>query len=66
MDPLNEQTMTNLASIYSTKLKFDDAIRLFKKVLETAPNSAVAYLNLGVCFSEKGKLEEAGATVELS
>ncbi|MDG2032389.1 MAG: sulfotransferase [Rhodospirillales bacterium] len=61
-DPLNGQTITNLATLYSVKSRFDDAIALFRDALRVNPDAAGVHYNLGVCQSEKGVMDEALAS----
>lgn len=61
-DPLNGQTITNLANLYSAKSRFDDAIALFHNVLRINPDAVGVHYNLGVCQSEKGAMDEALAS----
>ncbi|WP_169703464.1 tetratricopeptide repeat protein [Candidatus Kuenenia stuttgartensis] len=48
------------------KNRFDDAIKSYKKVLETQPDDPVLYNNLGAAYTETGKLDEAIAALKKS
>lgn len=50
--------ITYSQALYDNR-RYDDAIPIYKKILEHQPKNALVYNNLGNCFYQTGKLNEA-------
>ena len=48
-----------LGGAYATLKKFDQALKVLKKVIELNPNYVDAYYNIGVVLNDQGKIDEA-------
>lgn len=53
------QTYNELGVTYLQKREFDKAEKLFRKMIELAPEIPVGYNSLGILFAEQGRVEEA-------
>ena len=58
-DPDYCDAMVNLARIYRSEGKYDEAILLYKKSLEIYPNNSVALINLAVAYKGTGEISKA-------
>ncbi|MEM4723963.1 MAG: tetratricopeptide repeat protein, partial [Candidatus Hadarchaeum sp.] len=66
-NPLAEDAQLRLAFCYQQDAHYDEAIRLYTLVLETAKDHrevARVYLNRGICFKQKGDMSSAIADYE--
>lgn len=57
--PENTFLVLNLAQIYYSLGRLDDAIKLNLQALEMNPNLGIAYYRLGVCYFRAGRLVRA-------
>jgi predicted O-linked N-acetylglucosamine transferase (SPINDLY family) len=59
LDPALPDTYVNLARLYSTEDRNEEATRLLRKAVELAPTMAEAYNNLSSTLKFEGRLDEA-------
>jgi TolB-like protein/Tfp pilus assembly protein PilF len=59
LDPLNQQTMQNLASAYMDARRFDEAISMLQQVVQMNSNAFLAHALLGRAWLQKGDPERA-------
>ncbi len=59
IDSGNNYAMNNLASLYLTQNRIDEAVPLFEKSLETEKTEGIIYADLAVCYARKGNFEKA-------
>lgn len=59
LDPLSPDMNTSLASVLYFSRDYDEAIRYCQRALDLEPNFLEALLWLGLCYEQKGLLEEA-------
>jgi tetratricopeptide (TPR) repeat protein len=57
--PDDEEARYALGRIYQTQNNFPAAIETFKALIARDPNNYRAYDNLGVCYADTGKVDEA-------
>ncbi len=57
--PDNAFIMLNLAQVYYSLGRLDEAIEMNKKALEANPELGIAYYRLGVCYFRAGRLVRA-------
>lgn len=55
----NNFAMNNLASLYLTQNRIDEAIPLFEKSLETEKTEGIVYADLAICYARKGDFEKS-------
>src|SRR5262245_43222229 len=48
-----------LAHAYRLRLRFDEAINVYKQAIALAPNQIAAHLGLTICYAQAGQLELA-------
>ena len=51
--------MNNLGSVFQKQLKFDDAIKIYEKIINSNPNYFKAHTNLGISYKEIGKFDKS-------
>ena len=59
LDPLSPDINASLASVLYFSRDYDEAIRYSQRALDLEPNFLAASLWLGLCYEQKGMLEEA-------
>lgn len=57
--PQNTKLLKVIGVIFANNKKFNDAITVFKKILDHNPQSIEALINVGVAYYESNKLDEA-------
>jgi tetratricopeptide (TPR) repeat protein len=57
--PKDSSSLENLARLYHSVGRADDAIEFFKKTLEVNPTSADVHFQLGVAYANQSKIPEA-------
>ncbi len=64
LQPGDVPALGNLATVYLSEGKNEQALDLFKKVLAADPNAANAYSNIGHCYFKMRQFAEAVAALE--
>lgn len=55
----NADVHNEIGDLYLRKGMYDEAIKEYKKAIETDPNCAIAHFNLSIVYDKKGMKEEA-------
>jgi len=59
LDPANQTALWNLALLQETQDKFDDALRLYRRLIESHPAHGPAWLAIAEREASSGNLEAA-------
>jgi tetratricopeptide (TPR) repeat protein len=64
LDPTYPEAINNLGTIYYSRKSYRRAIKLYRRALKLAPESASIYSNLGTAFFARKKYKQAAETYQ--
>ena len=65
-DPHDHEALDHLAMVQFSEQRYEDALALYRTMVEIAPDNAVTHSNLGATLYHLGRFEEALVSIERS